>query len=252
VHKVLNRKLTDGEMRKADKHLAVPLYRGELCPGSPLDPKKEKCQHRQCNLVLVEFGRGVTQRDKIPVSRLSIRCLRLGEWLNDEVINYVFAQYQARNDAGDGLLPCYFFSTMFYTNLMDKGYKSVRRWTAAKHKIDIFTQALIFIPIHCGSGRHWTLAVVNSVDMRFEYFDSCGGPDNGVLTNVRSYVAAEMKDKWGAIWDDSGWTDHVWKKEDGTPQQGWNNGDDCGLFMLKTADLLAQDAHVDVVQVLPP
>jgi len=46
-----------------------------------------------------------------------------------------------------------------------------------------------------------------------------------------------MKDKQGgAIWDDSGWTDHVWKDKDGTPKQ--KNGWDCGLFMLKTADLL--------------
>ena len=146
----------------------------------------------------------------------------------------------------------YFFNTMFYPTLVEQGYARVRRHTAAKHKIDIFAQALIFVPIHCGT-NHWTLAVVNSLDKRFEYFDSCGGPDNGVLRNVRSYVAAEMKDKRrGAIWDDSDWTDHVWKYEDGTPQQGKNNGSDCGLFMLKTADLLAQNARVDVEQVLSP
>jgi sentrin-specific protease 1 len=223
------------------------------CPGSPRHDPNLACQHRYCAHVVVEFGRGVTQRDKIPVSRLSIRCLRLGEWLNDEVVNYVLALYQARNDAataGDRLLRCYFFGTMFYPTLLAHGYTRVRRHTAAKHGIDIFAQELLFVPIHCFK-NHWALAVVNWVDKRFEYFDSCGYSDNGVLSNLRSYVADEMKDKQGgAIWDDSGWTDHVWKDKDGTPKQ--KNGWDCGLFMLKTADLLAQNARVVVEQVLPP
>ena len=250
---MLNRELTNEETETANTHLAVPFHKGVLCRGSPRHNSKLDCQHRHCNSVLVEFGRG--ENNKIPVTRLKIRCLRLGEWLNDEVANYVLSLYQARNDAataGDGLLPCYFFNTMFYPTLVKHGYPRVRRHTLAKHKIDIFAQALIFVPIHCGT-NHWTLAVVNSLDRRFEYFDSCGGPDNGVLRNVRSYVAEEMKDKRGvAIWDDSKWTDHVWKYEDGTPQQGEENGSDCGLFMLKTADLLSQNGCVDVEQVLSP
>ena len=160
------------------------------CPGSPRHDPNLACQHRYCAHVVVEFGRGVTQRDKIPVSRLKIRCLRLGEWLNDEVVNYVLALYQARNDAAtanDRLLRCYFFGTMFYPTLLAHGYTRVRRHTAAKHGIDIFAQELLFVPIHCFK-NHWALAVVNWVDKRFEYFDSCGYSDNGVLSNLRSYV----------------------------------------------------------------
>ena len=190
VHTVLNRKLTNGEKELADTHLVVPWHKGVQCPGSPRHDPNLACQHRYCAHVVVEFGRGVTQRDKIPVSRLKIRCLRLGEWLNDKVVNYVLALYQARNDAAtanDRLLRCYFFGTMFYPTLLAHGYTRVRRHTAAKHGIDIFAQELLFVPIHCFK-NHWALAVVNWVDKRFEYFDSCGYSDNGVLSNLRSYV----------------------------------------------------------------
>ena len=64
----------------------------------------------------------------------------------------------------------------FYTKLAEqrgKGYcyKDVRRWTnkaGPDHSaVDIFTKNLVVIPIHC-HGNHWTLAVVNFDEMRFE------------------------------------------------------------------------------------
>eukprot|EP00967_Tisochrysis_lutea_P147841 scaffold281517_cov36-Tisochrysis_lutea.AAC.2 len=41
------------------------------------------------------------------------------------------------------------------------------------------------------SNHHWTLAVINIKDKRFEYYDSLYGSDNHVLNTLRRYVADE-------------------------------------------------------------
>jgi len=182
-----------------------------------------------------------------PVSRLKIRCLKPTEWLNDEVINFCMGLLKARGDAAteaDALPRCHFFTSMFYPKLYsDKSvyeYTAVKRWT---RKVDVFTKDLLICPIHC-HGNHWTLAVVNLLDKRFEYFDSLSGGDGGVLANLRRYIKDEHLDKKKASWDDTGWTEHTWRA--GTPRQ--RNGWDCGVFCCKTADYLAQDAVLDFSQ----
>ena len=187
-----------------------------------------------------------------PVSRLKIRCLAPTEWLNDEVINFFMGLLKARQDAATAaaaVLQCHFFTSMFYPKLYsDKcayEYAAVKRWT---RKVDLFAKDLLICPIHC-HGNHWTLAIVNLLDKRFEYFDSLSGGDGGVLANLRRYIKDEHLDKKKASWDDAGWTDHTWRT--GTPRQ--RNGWDCGVFCIKTADYLSQDAVLDFSQVpMPP
>lgn len=68
---------------------------------------------------------------------------------------------------------CYFFSTFFYQKLTQRGqycYANVRRWT---RKVDLLSMDKIIIPLHLGV--HWTLAVINIRDKRFEYYDSMAG-----------------------------------------------------------------------------
>ena len=181
-----------------------------------------------------------------PVSRLKIRCLEPTEWLNDEVVNFFMGLLKARGDAAteaDALPRCHFFNTNFYTKLYEKSvyeYAKVKRWT---RKVDVFAKDLLICPIHC-HGNHWTLAVVNLLDKRFEYFDSLSGGDGGVLANLRRYIKDEHLDKKKASWDDAGWTDHTWRA--GTPRQ--RNGFDCGVFCCKTADYLSQDAVLNFSQ----
>ena len=116
----------------------------------------------------------------------------------------------------------------------------MKRWTK---RVDVFAKDLLICPIHCG-GNHWTLAVVNLLDKRFEYFDSLRGGDGGVLDNLRRYMMDEHLDKKKANWDGADWTDHTWRA--GTP---WQRNDwDCGVFMCKTADYYSQDARLDFSQ----
>jgi hypothetical protein len=191
-----------------------------------------------------------------PVLRAKIRCLRPGVWLNDEVVNFFMGLLQARADAAAGPLRCHFFSSQWYAKLTEAckfQFANVKRWTK---KVDIFAMDLLFIPIH-SNGNHWILVVVNFRDKRFEYFDSMGhkdedtgeyvrGSDEGRLATLRRFIESEHLDKKKASWDQAGWTDHVWLAGVETPVQ--TNGDDCGVFMCKTAERYARDAHLDFGQ----
>ena len=65
---------------------------------------------------------------------------------------------------------CHFFLASFYHKLRHSEYArdGVKKWTK---RVDVFAKDLLICPIHC-HGNHWTLAVVNLLDKRFEYFDS--------------------------------------------------------------------------------
>jgi sentrin-specific protease 1 len=108
----------------------------------------------------------------------------------------------------------------------------------------VFSKDLIIVPIHC-HGNHWTLAVINMRQTRFEYYDSLRGPPGMVLTNLRRWLEDESLNKKQVPLDTSGWTEVVWKQGQ-TPQQ--RNCYDCGIFMSRTADWLARDAVLSFTQ----
>lgn len=51
----------------------------------------------------------------------------------------------------------HFFSSHFYTSLVEEGHSGVESWTRKKN-IDVFTKKLIFIPIN--KSLHWSICVV--------------------------------------------------------------------------------------------
>ena len=203
----------------------------------------------------------LAQLNDIPVTREKMLCLRPGEWLNDEVINFFMELLKGRTAArsgaaaaaasasgaasGEAALPrVHFFNTLFYAKLTkdERGYdySGVKRWT---RKNKLFEQDMLVCPVHV-HGNHWVLAVVNFRDKRFEYYDSLKGSEGQCLKNLRKYLKDESLDKLKATWDDTGWTDHNFR--DGTPQQ--RNGWDCGVFMCKTADYLSQEGKLEFTQ----
>ena len=137
---------------------------------------------------------------------------------------------------------------------------------------DLFSFDSVMVPI-C-SNHHWTLAVINIKDKRFEYYDSLYGSDNHVLNTLRRYVADEHQarahaahtapeegggagghpskhrrrichppqDKMGVPIDLSTWTDHA-----SIPKQ--TNNYDCGIFMCRTAEYLVRGRRMDFSQV---
>ena len=107
----------------------------------------------------------------------------------------------------------------------------------------MFSKDLIIVPIH--QPGHWTLAVINVKQQRFEYYDSLRGPPGLVFENLRRWLKDESLDKKGKSFDTTGWTEVVWKQGQ-TPQQ--RNGWDCGMFMIRTADYIARDTVLSFTQ----
>lgn len=183
------------------------------------------------------------EKSNIEISGKMFRCLRPGEWLNDEVINlYLELLKERERREPQKFLKCHFFNTFFYKKLINSknvyDYKSVRRWTTQKklgyglHECD-----KIFVPIH--QGTHWCLAVINKKEKKFQYLDSLKGIDTEVLEVLARYFVDEVKDKTGEDVDISSWeTEFV---ED-LPEQ--MNGDDCGLFMVKYADFYSRNLRL--------
>ena len=171
----------------------------------------------------------LAELNNVPVSRRDIATLRPGEWLNDEVINFYMELLKQRASAdmslGDGkrFPKCHIFRTMFYPKLMQNAtfdYSRVRRWTMAKKMAhgDVFGMDLVLVPIHC-NGNHWTLAVINFVDKRFEYHDSLRGSGRHVIKNLRDWLRKESADKRKCEWE--GWEEIAGHPNDGEWRNGW-------------------------------
>ncbi|KAJ4956117.1 hypothetical protein NE237_012900 [Protea cynaroides] len=169
-----------------------------------------------------------------------LQCLRVGAWLNDEVINvYLELLKEREKREPTKFLKCHFFNTFFYKKLISgtSGYdfNAVRRWTTMRkigYGLDECDK--IFVPIH--QEIHWCLAVINKKDEKFQYLDSLKGRDSQVLKILARYFVDEVQDKSGKDINVSSW-----KHEyiDDLPEQ--LNGSDCGMFMMKYADFYSRD-----------
>ncbi|XP_010524538.1 PREDICTED: ubiquitin-like-specific protease ESD4 isoform X2 [Tarenaya hassleriana] len=178
------------------------------------------------------------ENSNIDITGEVLQCLTPTSWLNDEVINVYLELLKERETREPRkFLKCHFFSTFFYKKLVSNAgynYKAVRRWTTQrKLGYCLIDCDKIFVPIH--RGVHWTLAIINNRDRKFQYLDSLNGIDPIILNALAKYLVDEAKDKRGKDVDVSSWEMEF--VED-LPQQ--HNGYDCGMFMLKYIDFYSR------------
>eukprot|EP00457_Paulinella_chromatophora_P014247 gb/GEZN01014648.1/.p1 GENE.gb/GEZN01014648.1/~~gb/GEZN01014648.1/.p1 ORF type:complete len:214 (-),score=28.10 gb/GEZN01014648.1/:177-818(-) len=179
-----------------------------------------------------------------------LQCLRPGQWLNDEVMNFYMAMINERSQelvkkygpsAPPHVLKIYCHNSFFCDKMTNggKGYKyqAVKRWSK-KAGVKIAEQDKVIFPVHV-HGNHWCCGVINFLQKRFEYYDSLGGRNALCLSSMRKYVVDEAKTYSGNKgFNLEEWTDYV-PSRDEIPQQA--NCCDCGVFTLKFADYLSQD-----------
>ncbi|KAI8471844.1 MAG: hypothetical protein J3K34DRAFT_415906 [Monoraphidium minutum] len=199
------------------------------------------------------------------VTRKDFETLRVGTWLNDEIINAYMALLQVRDaqlrEAGGGAPRCHFFNTFFLAKLLNlqasdpskRGvydYSAVRRWTSPK-RLEMAGQAspcvlgdagvdLVVVPVH--QGIHWTCAVVDLKRKELVFLDSLEGGNPMAMAALRRWVADEAKDKLKQVWDTSDWrviTPRVRLQE---------NGCDCGVFASLFANRVALGRGFDFRQ----
>ncbi|CDQ98647.1 unnamed protein product, partial [Oncorhynchus mykiss] len=85
-------------------------------------------------------------------------------WLNDQVMNMYgeLIMESAQHKV-------HFFNSFFHRQLMTKGYEGVKRWT---RKVDLFSKALLLVPIHLEI--HWCLVMADTASKRIHLYDSQG------------------------------------------------------------------------------
>jgi hypothetical protein len=156
----------------------------------------------------------------------------ISQWLNDETINgYLKLVTDLGNNAQKaGATPKYHaFTSFFMTNLLDKGYEGIKRWSK-RAKIDgkkLYDVQDVFIPIN--RNAHWTVLVISPKNRTIRYYDSLGG-------NGRAYVAAAtqwLRGELGTAFIEGDW---MIDNTAASPMQ--NNGSDCGVFAITTAKQL--------------
>ncbi|KAF3260465.1 Smt3-specific protease [Orbilia oligospora] len=173
-----------------------------------------------------------------PVTPRNLKTLNGSQWLNDEVINSYIHLVKERENR-DGSQKMITMNSAFVSSFKESGYGRVARWAkrAGAAGEEILGLKGIIIPIH--RNFHWTLAFVNVEKKRFEYYDSLAGNWDPI-----SLLRTWMKHEVGSKYIDGEWEDFYPGSQ--TPQQG--NGYDCGVFLCKTAEVIARGGVLNFSQ----
>eukprot|EP00439_Symbiodinium_sp_Y106_P078087 s562_g16.t3 len=174
----------------------------------PITPEEEKLAEDAL------FGQGsgdevVASRFSVEVTRRQLECLRPGEWLNDEVINFYYKLLQERSKTIASSPKSWFTNSFFWPKLSgnnkdasgaavklnktEYNYKEVRRWTI-KAKVDIFDMDYVIFPMNIAE-THWSMGAIDMREKGFRYFDSMfSNPPSNFVAFLRRYLADEHKD----------------------------------------------------------
>eukprot|EP00775_Hariotina_reticulata_P005601 gene5601-5839_t len=223
------------------------LELGWLAPAGPWAPTQQEQQRFQTAVHSGPMTKVLVMHPKanIELTRELLQCMRHGQWLNDEVMNFYMALLQDRDaqlQGQPGVPSCHFFNTFFVNKLIkDAGvykYQNVQKWTLPK-RLKLSSQVRdcvlkcdrVIIPVH--EGVHWTCAMVDLQHKRLLFFDSLQGRNKVVMDALRRWVQDEAKDKLKQDWDVDSWPEHF---PSAIPRQ--TNGCDCGVFTLLYASRL--------------
>jgi hypothetical protein len=212
----------------SDRELAIALD----CLDEGGDPKE---------VLVNKFSVEVTRRD--------MACLRPGQWLNDEVINFFLKLLQERSNSQPSIPKCWFPNTHFWPKLggpdgTSYNFQEVKRWTT-RAKVDIFALDKVVFPVHVGH-NHWALGLIDMKAQGFRYLDSLScRPHPNLEKFLQKYLQDEHLDKKekpleGVV---------EWKIlpiEEPVPQQ--ENDYDCGVFMCSCAEAISAGRSLDYCQ----
>lgn len=176
----------------------------------------------------------------IEISGHDISKLRPGQWLNDSLIEFYLGLISQREKAKGRRVE--YFNSYFWETFSKKGYAGVSRHARRKKfpGKEMLNLACLLLPINVG-GAHWTLAVINVEQKKFEFWDS--------LSNKAARQAAIQRYctmLQDYFCNETGMTKERLEEEewafygggDVYPQQ--NNGHDCGVYTVKTAEFRAR------------
>jgi Ulp1 family protease len=176
----------------------------------------------------------------VQLTRRQLACLKPGQWLNDEVINFYCKLLEEDCKQMENYADCWFPNSFFWQKLSGSEcnnycYKDVERWTT-KAKIDIFRLDYVIFPMHIG-GSHWALGAIDFQDKGFRYLDSLHPrPHQNFVLYLRRYLQDEYRAKTGDLLQGADAWDLI-TLDKPCPRQ--NNENDCGVFVCLFAECLS-------------
>ena len=175
------------------------------------------------------------------VSRRSLQTLTNGQWLNDEIINFVLARAVADHNAKQPRRKCAVFSSFFVATLLQEdhvnpdirgevNYDRVEGWaTNIAPDGDLFKLDKLFIPVNLNK-NHWVLVVVDFQASTISCHDSLGERQEKLVQDIHFYLLLQEAKVHGYHRPHRRW---LTISKAPTPIQ--NNGHDCGIFCCLVA-----------------
>lgn len=183
------------------------------------------------------------------VQRQSLRRLKPGQWLNDEVIHFFFLLLAQRDAKSSPKKRCHFFKSFFINKLLDEDvsntyqYRNVSDWSKHAPGSNLFDLDKIFFPVNIKK-VHWALIVVFINEKRIQFYDSL--KEVFCLDAILNY----LNDEWKRLHEGEELPNlKDWKivtSTTGIPKQ--ENGFDCGVFTCMFADYIHQNKALDFTQ----
>ena len=181
-------------------------------------------EERSPEQVLARFTKGNTTID---IKRRDMIKLSVGEWLNDNIINFYMRMIQKQTSRA------IIFSTQFFEKLerVRGDHEKIAGWTNKPGKnLNVFEKDFVFVPIH--TPGHWCCGVIDMHGRKFEYYDSLSkehNPKPRFFRYMRSWLAGEAHKK-GVTGFEMSNLKKTWETErTNQPQQ--TNSVDCGVFV---------------------
>jgi Ulp1 family protease len=177
------------------------------------------------------------QKYNVDITGEKLQCMKDGEWLNDEVINFYMGMLKEKDSKENSSETSFYFSTFFMTKLIEKRngqatytYKNVERWTK---KCNIFDMEKIFIPINI-KNLHWVMVVIYMKTKEISFYDSLYQENFLYYYKILMNWLEDESKKMKVSIDPK-----LWRFNEGcsmSPQQ--TNGCDCGVFTICCADYI--------------
>jgi hypothetical protein len=191
----------------------------------------------------------IIHKYNIPMTRNDLCKLKVGVWVNDEIINFYMGLLRDRDQElynrsrqNPSSLPSnyqksFFATTFFFAKLLVQGiytYPNVARWT---REVDVFSLKQLLFPININN-NHWTQLTIYMELKEIHYYDSMRGDGRLYLKAAMQWLQDESLNKRGLTLNAT----NEWRliqNEAHVPQQ--HNGFDCGMFVIMCTRAIAYD-----------
>ena len=202
------------------------------------DPPNDK-NSEFASLLARPSGSLIVDKFQIPIYTKTLHCLKRGEWLSDEIINFYFQLIVEKSKN------FFTWSTFFWAKLCINetyNYNGVANW-AKKRGVTFHEIHKVLIPLHVDKS-HWALGIVDLHAKTSLYLDPLGPHIDMPIFHkfINDYFATQLD---GATHTETTHTHDLLTRiapPASLPQQ--HNGSDCGVLICMYARAIVEGTDI--------